>query len=52
VLYEGPAFGRTHFWVGDGEGAFADPDGPSASELLWSFFRHHELAAGDGSGSR
>jgi poly(hydroxyalkanoate) depolymerase family esterase len=52
VLYEGPAFGRTHFWVGDGEGAFADPDGPSASELLWSFFRHHELAAGDGAGSR
>lgn len=44
VFYEGPPFGRTHFWVGDGEGRFADPDGPSASELLWSFFRQHELA--------
>lgn len=44
VLYEGPASGRTHFWVGDHEGRFADPDGPSASELLWSFFRRHELA--------
>ena len=44
VFYDGPRFGRTHFWVGDREGRFADPDGPSASELLWSFFRQHQLA--------
>jgi poly(hydroxyalkanoate) depolymerase family esterase len=44
VFYEGPRFGRTHFWVGDREGRFADPAGPSASELLWRFFRQHELA--------
>lgn len=44
VFYEGPRFGRTHFWVGDHEGRFADPEGPSASELLWSFFRQHRLA--------
>jgi poly(hydroxyalkanoate) depolymerase family esterase len=44
VFYQGPRSGRTHFWVGDNEGRFADPDGPSASELLWSFFRQHELA--------
>jgi poly(hydroxyalkanoate) depolymerase family esterase len=43
VFYEGPRSGRTHFWVGDHDGRFADPDGPSASELLWSFFRQHEL---------
>jgi poly(hydroxyalkanoate) depolymerase family esterase len=52
VLYEGPAFGRTHFWVGDRDGTFADPDGPSASELLWSFFRQHQLAAGGRAESR
>ena len=44
VFYDGPRFGRTHFWVGDHEGRFADPDGPSASELLWDFFRQHRLA--------
>jgi len=38
VFYSGPPSGRTHFWVGDDAGMFADPDGPSASELLWSFF--------------
>ena len=45
VFYVGPRFGWTHFWVGDREGRFADPEGPSASELLWSFFRQHELRA-------
>jgi poly(hydroxyalkanoate) depolymerase family esterase len=44
VFYEGPRSGRTHFWVGDRAGRFADPAGPSASELLWGFFRQHELA--------
>jgi poly(hydroxyalkanoate) depolymerase family esterase len=46
VLYNGPPSGTTHYWVGDNAGRFADPDGPSASELLWSFFREHSLAAG------
>jgi poly(hydroxyalkanoate) depolymerase family esterase len=44
VFYNGPPAGRTHFWVGDDAGMFADPDGPSASELLWRFFREHALA--------
>jgi poly(hydroxyalkanoate) depolymerase family esterase len=44
VFYNGPPSGRTHFWVGDDAGMFADPDGPSATELLWSFFREHSLA--------
>jgi poly(hydroxyalkanoate) depolymerase family esterase len=46
VFYNGLPSGRTHYWVGDNAGMFADPDGPSASELLWSFFREHTLAAG------
>jgi poly(hydroxyalkanoate) depolymerase family esterase len=46
VFYGGPPSGTTHFWVGDNAGMFADPDGPSASELLWSFFREHTRAAG------
>jgi poly(hydroxyalkanoate) depolymerase family esterase len=46
VLYNGPPSGTTHYWVGDNAGMFADPDGPSASELLWSFFREHTLAPG------
>ena len=45
VLYDGASSGATHYWVGDNKGTFADPDGPSASELLWSFFREHTLAA-------
>jgi poly(hydroxyalkanoate) depolymerase family esterase len=50
VFYSGPPSGRTHFWVGDDAGMFADPDGPSASELLWSFFEQNPrtpLAAAD-----
>ena len=46
VLYNGSPSGTTHYWVGDNSGMFADPDGPSASDLLWSFFREHTLAAG------
>jgi hypothetical protein len=41
VFYSGPPSGRTHFWVGDDAGMFADPDGPSASDLLWSFFEQN-----------
>jgi poly(hydroxyalkanoate) depolymerase family esterase len=33
----------THYWVGDNSGQFADPTGPSASELLWAFFKEHPL---------
>jgi poly(hydroxyalkanoate) depolymerase family esterase len=46
VFYNGPPSGTTHYWVGDNAGMFADPDGPSASELLWSFFKEHTLASG------
>ena len=46
VFYGGPPSGRTHFWVGDDAGMFADPDGPSASELLWSFFQQNPRTAG------
>jgi poly(hydroxyalkanoate) depolymerase family esterase len=33
----------THYWVGDNSGQFADPNGPSASELQWAFFKEHPL---------
>jgi poly(hydroxyalkanoate) depolymerase family esterase len=46
VFYNGPPSGRTHFWVGDNAGPFADPDGPSASELLWTFLRQQSLGSG------
>jgi poly(hydroxyalkanoate) depolymerase family esterase len=46
VFYDGPPSGRTHFWVGDNAGMFADPDGPSATELLWTFFQEHTLRSG------
>ena len=32
---------RKHYWVGDNSGQFADPTGPSASELQWAFFKAH-----------
>jgi poly(hydroxyalkanoate) depolymerase family esterase len=35
---------RSHYWVGDGTGEFADPQGPSASELQWTFFKAHPMA--------
>jgi poly(hydroxyalkanoate) depolymerase family esterase len=31
----------SHYWVGDNSGQFANPTGPSASELQWSFFKAH-----------
>ena len=34
----------SHYWVGDNNGSFANPKGPSASELLWAFFKDHPLA--------
>jgi poly(hydroxyalkanoate) depolymerase family esterase len=45
VFYSGVASGRTHYWPGDNEGEFADPDGPSASEHLWAFFADKDLGA-------
>ena len=49
VLYEGErgsgfSGSGTHYWVGDNSGQFANPRGPSASELLWSFFKNHPFA--------
>jgi poly(hydroxyalkanoate) depolymerase family esterase len=46
VFYNGPPSGRTHFWVGDDAGMFADPNGPSSTEFLWAFFEAHSLAPG------
>jgi poly(hydroxyalkanoate) depolymerase family esterase len=34
----------SHYWVGDGSGEFANPNGPSASALLWAFFQSHPFA--------
>ena len=31
----------SHYWVGDNSGQYADPTGPSASELQWAFFKAH-----------
>ena len=31
----------SHYWVGDNSGQFANPNGPSASELQWAFFKSH-----------
>ncbi|HET6522166.1 MAG TPA: Ig-like domain-containing protein, partial [Geminicoccaceae bacterium] len=49
VFYEGErgaAFtgAGSHYWVGDNPGEFANPNGPSASELFWDFFRRHPFA--------
>lgn len=50
VFYEGASgslFGGkgSHYWVGDGQGEFANPAGPSASELFWEFFKAHRFGA-------
>ena len=29
---------KSHAWIGDNTGQFADPTGPSATDLLWAFF--------------
>jgi len=34
----------SHYWVGDNRGEFANPTGPSATDLLWTFFRAHPFA--------
>ena len=34
----------SHYWVGDNSGEFADPNGPSASELQWAFFKTHPFS--------
>jgi poly(hydroxyalkanoate) depolymerase family esterase len=48
VFYNGDRGGQTgsgsHYWVGDNTGQFAKPEGPSASELLWTFFKQHPFA--------
>lgn len=45
VFYRGESGGLigsgSHYWVGDNDGEFANPDGPSATELLWAFFVRH-----------
>jgi poly(hydroxyalkanoate) depolymerase family esterase len=38
VFYDGPPFVKSHAWIGDNAGQFADPTGPSATDLLWAFF--------------
>lgn len=50
VFYDGASgsvFGGegSHYWVGDGPGKFANPTGPSASELFWEFFKAHRFGA-------
>jgi poly(hydroxyalkanoate) depolymerase family esterase len=45
VFYEGERGSFTgegsHYWVGDHSGQFANPKGPSATELFWDFFKRH-----------
>lgn len=41
VFYDGEDNVDTHYWVGDKNGEFANPEGLSASKLLWDFFRRH-----------
>jgi poly(hydroxyalkanoate) depolymerase family esterase len=33
-----------HYWVGDNAGEFANPNGPSATELFWDFFKRHTFS--------
>lgn len=48
VFYNGETGGFTgrgsHYWVGDNSGEFANPRGPSASELFWDFFERHPFS--------
>lgn len=46
VFYDGPPFVKSHAWIGDNAGQFADPNGPSATELLWAFFEANPRHAG------
>jgi poly(hydroxyalkanoate) depolymerase family esterase len=45
VFYDGDrGFNSGHYWVGDNSGQFANPIGPSASDLQWAFFQSHPFA--------
>ena len=46
VFYDGPPFVKSHAWIGDNTGQFADPTGPSATDLLWAFFAANPRNAG------
>jgi hypothetical protein len=46
VFYDGPPFVKSHAWIGDNAGPFADPTGPSATDLLWAFFQANPRNAG------
>lgn len=46
VFYDGPTFVKSHAWIGDHAGQFADPNGPSATDLLWAFFQANPRSAG------
>lgn len=42
VFYDGDrSFNTGHYWVGDNSGQYANPTGPSASDLQWAFFQSH-----------
>ncbi len=43
VFYSGEVGEKTHYWPGDNPGQFANPKGPSATDLLWAFFREKRL---------
>jgi poly(hydroxyalkanoate) depolymerase family esterase len=48
VFYDGARGDATgkgaHYWVGDNAGEFANPLGPSASDLFWDFFKRHTFS--------
>ena len=46
VFYDGPPFIKSHAWIGDNAGQFADPNGPSATDLLWAFFQANPRSVG------
>jgi hypothetical protein len=46
VFYDGPPFVKSHAWIGDNAGQFADPTGPSATDLLWAFFQANPRSVG------
>ena len=46
VFYDGPPVVKSHAWIGDHAGQFADPTGPSATDLLWAFFQANPRHAG------
>ena len=46
VFYDGQPFVKSHAWIGDNTGQFADPTGPSATDLLWAFFQANPRSVG------